>query len=85
MVVSRRVITILVAGFASLGVAFSLLLSVSALVASLGDAQGAIVLRWIACGCGILVAIDFILLVVALGLNAISESPRDDENERGGL
>jgi len=76
------VITILVAGFTSLGVAFSLLLAVSMLVAALGDALGATVLRWVACGCGILLAIDLVLLVVALGLKAIDECPRDDENDR---
>ncbi len=80
--ISRRVITILVAGFTSLGVAFSLLLAVSMLVAALGDALGATVLRWVACGCGILLAIDLVLLVVALGLKAIDEGPRDDENDR---
>ena len=79
--VSRRVITILVAGFASLGVAFSLLMAVSMLVAALCDALGATVLRWVACACGILLAIDLVLLVVALGLNAI-ETPRQDENDR---
>ncbi|MDP6556765.1 MAG: hypothetical protein QGG71_18985 [Pirellulaceae bacterium] len=80
--ISRRVITVLVAGFATLGVAFSLLMAVSMLVAALGDAPGATVLRWVACGCGILVAIDLVLLVVALGLNAIDGASRHDENER---
>jgi bacteriorhodopsin len=73
------VVTVLVAGFAILGVACSLLMAVSMLVAALGDALGATVLRWVACGCGILVALDLVLLVVALGLNAID--PRQDENE----
>ena len=77
--ISRRVVTVLVAGFAILGVACSLLMAVSMLVAALGDALGATVLRWVACGCGILVALDLVLLVVALGLNAID--PRQDENE----
>ena len=80
--ISRRVITVLVAGFTSLGVAFSLLLAGSLLVEGLGDALGAMVLRWVAWGCGILLAIDLVLLVVALGLNAIDEAPRDDEHER---
>jgi len=80
--ISRRVITVLVAGSASLGVVLSLLLAVSMLVASLGDAVGALVLRWVACGCGILVAADLILLVIALGLNAIEDTPRGDRNER---
>jgi hypothetical protein len=52
------------------------------LVAALGDAPGATVLRWVACGCGISVAIDLVLLVVALGLNAIDGASRHDENER---
>ena len=79
--ISRRAITILVAGFAILGVAFSLLMAASLLVATLGDAPGAIVLRWVAFGCGMLVALDLVLLVVALGLNAI-DTPRQDENDR---
>ena len=79
--VSRRVITVLIAGFATLGVAFSLVMAVSALVDALGDAPGAVVLRWVACGCGILLAIDLILLVVVLGLNAIDEAPRHDDQE----
>ncbi len=73
--VSRRMITILVAGFAILGVAFAVLLAVSQLVAALGDVLGATVLRWIACGCGILVAIDLVLLLVSLGLNAMEDTP----------
>jgi len=65
------VITVLIAGFATLGVAFSLLMAVSALVNAMGDVTGAIALRWVACGCGILLALDFILLVITLGLLAI--------------
>ena len=79
--VSRRLITVLVAGFASLGVAFSLLLASSMLVAGLGDPLGATVLRWVAFGCGILVAIDLILLVVALGLKAIEDGPHRDRSD----
>jgi len=81
-VISRRVVTILIAGFAILGVAFSLLMAVSMLVAALGDVLGATVLRWVACGCGILLALDMVLLLVALGLKAIDEGPRQDENDR---
>ena len=77
--ISRRVLTVLVAGFAILGVGCSLLMAVSMLVAALGDALGATVLRWVACGCGILLALDLVLLVVALGLIAID--PRQDEND----
>lgn len=80
--VSRRVITILVAGFASLGVAFALLMMASLLVAALGDALGATVLGWVACGCGLLVSVDLVLLVVALGLKAIDEGPRHGQNDR---
>jgi len=76
------VVTILIAGFAILGVAFSLLMAVSMLVAALGDVLGATVLRWVACGCGILLALDMVLLLVALGLKAIDEGPRQDENDR---
>ena len=83
--VSRRVITVLVAGFASLGVAFALVLAVSTLVAALGDAFGATALRWVACGCGILVVVDLILLVVALGLNAIDDTDRRGGNDERGL
>lgn len=77
--ICRRVLTVLVAGFAILGVGCSLLMAVSMLVAALGDALGATVLRWVACGCGILLALDLVLLVVALGLIAID--PRQDEND----
>lgn len=73
--VSRRVIMVMVAGFAILGVGFALLLAVAALVDALGDAQGAQVLRWVGCGCGILLAMDLILLIVALGLRAIDDGP----------
>lgn len=80
--VSRRVITVLVAGFATIGVAFALLMAASMLAAALGDALGARVLAWVATGCGLLLAIDLVLLVVALGLNAIDQAPRHDESER---
>ncbi len=78
--VSRRLLTILIAAFACLAVAFALLLSMSALVDALGDELGATVLRWVACGCGLLVAVDLILLLVALGLNAIYDPPHGDSH-----
>ena len=81
--VSRRVITVLVAGFASLLVAFSLLIAASILAAGLGDELGATVLRWVACGGGILATIDFVLLVIALGLNAVEPPPRRDDSQGG--
>jgi hypothetical protein len=81
-VISRRAVTVLVAGFATLGVAFSLLMAAANLVAALGDAFGATVLGWVAFGCGILVALDLVLLVVALGLIAIDQAPRQDEDDQ---
>ena len=41
-------------------------------------------MRWVALGCGIIWALDLILLVIAIGINTLSEpdsEPEEDANE----
>jgi hypothetical protein len=47
----------------------------------MGDAVGGGALRWVALGCGIIWALDLILLVLALGVNALSAEDDADSDE----
>lgn len=70
--VSRPILAILVITLAVLVVASCVLLGFQALLRFVGDGQGAAVILWIAVASLLLLVIDLVLLVGALGLNAIS-------------
>ncbi len=49
-------------------------LSLGAILAAMGDESGSRVLRWIAAGVGVLLAVDLMCLILALTLHAIEKS-----------
>ena len=61
-------------------VTFAVLAGASFLTAGLGDATGARGLRWVAVGTLLLLVIDAILLLAALGIRAVESE--DEETER---
>jgi hypothetical protein len=77
-------IALTISGAIILPIAICLILGVSSLLTAMGDASGGGVLRWIALGCGIVWTLDVVLLVLALGVNALTDTdsePDEDANE----
>ncbi|MFN0020158.1 MAG: hypothetical protein ACKVP0_18005 [Pirellulaceae bacterium] len=72
--VPRRILTVLVLGLPVLLVAFAVVMGGWGLAQGMGDPAGATALRWIGVACLMLLVIDVVLLVMALGLNAIEAS-----------
>ena len=77
---SRHTIALAVSGAIILPVAICLIMAVASLLSAMGDAAGGGVLHWVALGCGIIWAINLILLVLALAINALS-NPDDSNSE----
>ena len=69
-----RIVVALLAAGVILPIAISVILAVSAFVSGMGDSVGGKVLQSVALGCGILWAIDLVCLVLALGLNWLSDA-----------
>jgi len=76
--ITRHTIALAIAGAIILPIAICLILAVAALLSAMGDATGGGALRWIGLACGIVWTLDLILLVIALGVNALSEPEKDD-------
>jgi hypothetical protein len=75
-VIPRVVFFVLVAGLSIFVVAFAVLMAFYALVTGLGDLVAARALLWTAMACLILAAVDLLLLVGALGLQAMQHQPQ---------
>jgi hypothetical protein len=58
-----------------LPIAITVILAVSALLAAMNDTAGAMVLRYVALGCGILWIVNLVCLVLAQSLNSLGEGP----------
>ena len=71
--IPRRILVVLVLALPVLLVAFAVVMGGWGRAQGMGDPGGATALRWIAMGCLMLLVIDLILLLMALGLNAIEE------------
>ena len=71
--VPRPVLTLLVFGLVLLLVAFAVLMAFYALVSAMGDPKGATALLWAANTCLVLLVIDMVLLLAALGLKALDK------------
>jgi hypothetical protein len=67
---------VLVLALPVLIVAFAVLMGGCGLAQGLGDPGGAAALRWIAVACLLLLVMDALLLLLALGLSAIEERDR---------
>jgi hypothetical protein len=73
------VLLLLVGGLPVLVVAFAVLMAGEALARATQDAAGARVLLWIAMGVLMLLATDVLLLVGALGINALARREPPEE------
>jgi hypothetical protein len=73
-VVPRRILTVLVLALPVLLVAFAVVMGGWGLAQGMGDPAGATALRWIGIACLMLLIMDGVLLLMALGLNAIEAS-----------
>ena len=78
----RPILTFLVFTLPILVVSFAVLMGGSALARATEDLAAASALQWIAVGLLILTFVDLILLVGALGLNALSDKD-DHDNSHG--
>lgn len=76
---SRETLQALVFALALLVVAFAVVMGGAALAAALGDALLATVLRGVGISLVVLLAIDAILLLVALGINELGRGPPPGE------
>ncbi|MBC7854525.1 MAG: hypothetical protein IAF94_13915 [Pirellulaceae bacterium] len=72
--VPRRILVVLVLALPVLVVAFAVVMGGWGLAQGMEDPGGAAALRWIAMACLMLLIIDVLLLMMALGLNAIEAS-----------
>ena len=79
--ISRQTLLILLYALALLVVASTVVLGGSLLLGATSDAAAATVMRWIGATCLMLLAVDVILLVAALGINALGRQETDSENE----
>ncbi len=78
--IPQSAIALAISGAIILPIAICLILGVASLLSAMGDSSGGGVLHWIALACGIIWALDLILLLLALGINAMS-GPDEDANE----
>jgi hypothetical protein len=75
-VISRQILAALVLALPVLVLAFAVLAGASLLTAAMGDVAGARALRWIAVGALVVLTIDALLLLAALGIRAVEEEDR---------
>jgi len=80
--IPRRILTVLVFSLPVLVVAFGVLMGGFVLAQATEDAAGAKVLRWVAVSALMLTIADVVLLVGALGINALGD--RDDHSDSSG-
>ena len=79
--IPRHSIALAIAGAIILPIAICLILAVASLLSTMGDSVGGGAMRWVALGCGIIWALVLILLVLALGVNAVSAADDADSDE----
>jgi hypothetical protein len=79
--IPRYCIALAIAGAIILPIVICLILAVASLLSAMGDAAGGGAMRWVALGCGIIWALDLILLVLALGVNALRAPDDADSDE----
>ena len=77
--IPRPLLLVLVFSLPILVVAFGVILGASSLAQALGDSAGGRALFWVAMGALILLVIDALLLVGALGLRTLAADELNDE------
>lgn len=76
-----RIFLLLTAAAFLLLVALAVVLGVGAVLGAMDDPGGQAIMNGVALGCGIVLAVDLICLVLALGLNAFAEPPEPPDIE----
>ena len=78
--IPQRLLFVLLGIAAVLVLTGGAILSLGAILAAMGDETGSRVLRWIAAGVGVVLAVDLMCLILALTLHAIekSDEPPDE-------
>ena len=71
------IIRLLIAGVAVLPIAICVILAVAALLGEMGEPPGQSPLKWVALGVGILWVVDLICLVLAQGVNSLTDIDED--------
>jgi hypothetical protein len=79
-VVPRLILAVLVCGLAIFIVAFAVLMAFYALVTALGDTYGAMIVLRTAVGTLVVLLVNLLLLVGALGLAALGKPQQDDHD-----
>jgi len=74
-----KVIWGLVAGGLILPIAISVILALGALIGAMGDLAGAVALRYVALGCGIVWIIVLISLLLAQAVRSLGEGEEPDK------
>ena len=74
----RWCLTTLVLALPILAIGFGAFLGTAELMAALGDADGARVMRWVAVLAVLLLVIDALCLLIVLGLRALGDSGKPD-------
>ena len=77
-VVPRKVLIVLVFAYPLLIVSFGVLMGGYALLARTGDSSAALAMWRVGGGCLVLLVVDVVLLIGALGINAIATHRSDD-------
>ena len=75
----RSLLLVLVFSLPILVVCFAVIMGAASLAQALGDAAGGRALFWVAMGALILLVIDALLLLGALGMRALAANETDDE------
>jgi len=79
--IPHRLIVALLIPAPVLIVSFAVLLGASALTQAAGDQPAAFVLKWIAVAAVMLLVVDLLLLVLALGVNAVARGEDDERRQ----
>jgi hypothetical protein len=79
-VVPKPVLTVLVYALPILVVAYGVLMGGATLAGAVQDAAAAVALKWIAAGCLLILVMDLVLLVGALGVNALARQDRSGDD-----
>ncbi len=78
--IPQRLLLLLIGVTIVLVLSAGAVLALGAILAAMGDEAGSRVLRWIAAGIGIVLAVDLMCLVLALAIHAVerSDEPPDE-------
>ena len=82
--VPRWALVLLTAGTLILPIVLAVLWGVATLLGGLGDADGSSALKYLGVACGVLWAVILVLLVVAQGINSLSDSHSDSDQDESG-